>query len=521
MIGLFLACGLAALVASYIATPFVIRQAHARGLMSETGGRRIHSGSVPRLGGIAVFSATVIGLGVGALMIAVFPDIEPMGPTSRRFFLGLVLGASMLFLIGMLDDVVELRPRWKLAPQVLAAVIAFAFGIRITVLSPAFGWELALGWMSLPLTVFWIVGVTNAYNLIDGLDGLASGIALVALVATAAAAALLGRVEVLLVTSALIGALIGFLPYNFNPARIFLGDSGSLFIGFMLAVLSVHGSMKSTTAVLAAVPLLALAIPIIDMLLSVMRRWLRGTPISSPDARHIHHRLLALGLTHRRAVVVLYAVATVLATLGLLLAFSPPRHLAIAAGIGGLATLGMLIIGLKGLNYDEFVVASLVIASAPNRVRRVIRDKIQAREVARMLEAATSPAEIDAALETSAEGFGFLHIEVCPETANGRDRFAVAAPGRRIWKLDYPLPEWDSGPDLSVLRIWCSRGDGLRPHGAERVAHILAPALEEWLRKRQLDPRSHAAPIGWVTDRRPAVVEGARSNRPASKPPAA
>src|SRR5690606_28021343 len=165
-----------------------------------------------------------------------------------------------------------------------------------------------LGWMALPVTLLWIVGVTNAFNLIDGLDGLATGIALVALGTTAIAAVLLGNPEVLVVCLALTGALIGFLRYNFNPARIFLGDSGSLFIGFLLAVLSVHGSMKSATAVLILVPLSALALPLLDTFLAIGRRRLRGGPLSRADSRHIHHPLLAIEFTHRTSVILLYGV---------------------------------------------------------------------------------------------------------------------------------------------------------------------------------------------------------------------
>jgi UDP-GlcNAc:undecaprenyl-phosphate GlcNAc-1-phosphate transferase len=294
-----------------------------------------------------------------------------------------------------------------------------------------------------------------------------------------AAAATLGHGEVVLLGAVLLGALAGFLPHNFNPARIFLGDSGSLFIGFNLAVLSVHGSMKSPTAVLVAVPLFALAIPLLDTVVAMARRWLRGFPISQADARHIHHRLLALGLSHRDAVLVLYVVAAAFAGLGVLLGFAPPRRVALIAGLGGTASAAILVVGMRRLGYDEFLLAGKVVASGPRRAREVIRSRILAEDMATVIGAARSLEEIQAVLADAAPDLGLLHMDVSGRGAgcNGWR----PPPGTTAWKLDFPLCPYESSADPRVLRLRVATGDDQRPAGAERVAHVLAPAIRERL----------------------------------------
>src|SRR5690606_35243767 len=276
---------------SLLLTPVVIRAAVGWGLYDlPDGKRRVHTRPVPRVGGVVVFVAMLLGLG-GAAAVDLTTG-SGLLRANASYITGIVLGTALLFGTGLVDDIRGVKPYSKLVVQVVAACIAYFFGFQVVRIGfgPDFGID--LGWLSLPVTLIWIVGVTNAFNLIDGLDGLATGIALVALSTTAVAAQMLGNTEVVIVCLALTGALIGFLRYNFNPARIFLGDSGSLFIGFLLAVLSVHGSMKSATAVLVLVPLSALALPLLDTFLAIGRRWLRGVPLSSADSRHIHHRLL-------------------------------------------------------------------------------------------------------------------------------------------------------------------------------------------------------------------------------------
>jgi UDP-GlcNAc:undecaprenyl-phosphate GlcNAc-1-phosphate transferase len=462
----------AAFVAALACTPWIIRRADAWGLHDRPCAvRRVHVQPVPRLGGIAVFCAMAVGLAAASLAGAgeLF--------ASERLYAGLLAGAVILLATGVVDDVRGLSPRVKLCGQVAAALVVYAAGFRVEV----FGWGTAqgmtLGWISLPVTVLWIVGVTNAFNLIDGLDGLATGIGVVGLASSSAIAMALAPDGLLLVSVAVLGALLGFLRFNFNPARIFLGDSGSLFVGFILAVHSVHSSMKSATALLVLVPLFTLAIPLLDTVLAIGRRWLRGVPFTAADRRHIHHRLLETGLTQRRAVLVLYVAATALASVGLLLAFAPPPHLALIAGVGTALSLALLLAGLTRLDYHEFYEAGAALATAPVKLRRVIRDRIYARDVAAVLRVAETIDEVNATLEDSVENFGFLHMELCPEGARGPA--GTRKLGRRIWKLEYPVcTEHDDEQELLVFRIWCDVGAGFRPYGAERVARILAPALE-------------------------------------------
>lgn len=470
---------LAATVASLAATPAVIRLAGFLGLYDQpVGGRRVHRAAVPRLGGIAVFTATLIGLGVAALSPWGGSGIEEI----PRFYLGVLTGGAILFGVGLVDDVRGLAPSTKLVWQFGAAGVAYAFGFRLDALSLGAS-HLELGLLSLPLTLLWVVGVTNAFNLIDGLDGLATGVALVALGTILAVSLLLGRPEVALVLVALIGALLGFLRYNFNPARIFLGDSGTLFVGYMLAVLSVHGSVKSATAVLAIVPLFALALPLLDTGLAVARRWLRGAPVFGADGRHIHHQLLARGLTTRRAVLLLYVVTMAFAAAGVLLAFSPPPAVAWTAMVGGVASAVLLVGALRHLDYHEFDAVRTVLVTGPAKLRKVLSDRIHARDVAGLIRAAGTLDEVNAILEDSLGIFRFTHMEVCGVGSLPHPAVMEAGRNARAWKLDFPVaPGGGAVEDWYVLRIWCLLGDDLRPYGADRVAGILGPAIGEWMR---------------------------------------
>jgi UDP-GlcNAc:undecaprenyl-phosphate GlcNAc-1-phosphate transferase len=460
-----------------IITPLVISGAqrwHLLDAPDET--RHLHDRPVPRLGGVAVFIATMLGI-VCTLLFS--PARVRLAPEWHDFALALLIGGTVLFGAGLVDDLRRIRPITKLIAQCVAALIVARFGFRIEILGIGSS-VLHLGLLSIPLTVLWIVAVTNAFNLIDGLDGLATGIAIVALFTVFAAATVLGNLQVATVSFVLLGALLGFARYNFSPARIFLGDSGSLFIGFMLAVLSMHGSIKSATAVLVAIPLFALAVPLLDVSVSILRRWLRGAPIFSPDARHIHHRLLALGLTPGRASFVLCLVAGCFAALGLLLAFAPPPALIGMALAGGLLSAGIFMYGIRQLDYNEFVEAGAALASGIVRVRRVIRDQIHARELTSVIEEAESLRHVNAILAASILGFGFLGVEVERESSLSLRRLTGHTAG--LWKLDYMLATANpTDQEPYVLRIWCSSGEGSRPFGAERLASILVPSIEKWL----------------------------------------
>lgn len=464
---------LAAVVTALLATPVAVRLMRARGVYGHLrpGGDAARE-RVPRLGGIPVIFATTAALGAAVLLPG----------TDDHLLMGMMAAGWLLFLAGLVDDLYDLRPLAKLAAQCAAAVVAYGFGFRVEEISFA-GATADLGHLALPLTLLWIVGVTNAFNLIDGLDGLATGIAVVALGSTFVVSLMLGHPAVATVCAALGGALLGFLRYNFRPARIFLGDSGSLFVGFMLAVLSVHGSTKSATAVLIAVPLLVLALPLLDTSLAIVRRWLRGKPVFGADERHLHHRLLAIGVTHVRAVVLLYVFAAALAAAGMVLAFGPPLAVAASSIAAAGLILALLLFGIRRLGYHEFVEAGLVVRSGLRRVRQSIRDQIHARDVAEVLAAAESLEAVRAILRDNAEPLGLLAVTVCRESAADGGRGALpAGAAARAWKLECPVqPERTAESDPLVLRVWTEAPDDLRILTADRTARVLAAAVGAWL----------------------------------------
>ncbi|HEY0462718.1 MAG TPA: MraY family glycosyltransferase [Polyangiaceae bacterium] len=265
----------------------------------------------------------------------------------------LVFGAGVICAVGAVDDARGVRALYKLGAQVLVACFAFACGFQIQAVElPLFG-ALPMGVFALPVTVLWIVGVTNAVNLIDGLDGLAAGVSFFAALTSFVIASLSGNVFVALTTAALMGALVGFLFFNFNPARIFMGDSGSYFLGFVLAATALSGGLqqKASTAVSLLVPILALGVPIFDTLFSMFRRVLERRPIFSADRGHVHHRLLDLGLTHKRAVMFLYGVSLLLAAGAIAVSLGRSWHVGIA-----LLSVTIVFVGLvRFLGYFEYL----------------------------------------------------------------------------------------------------------------------------------------------------------------------
>jgi UDP-GlcNAc:undecaprenyl-phosphate GlcNAc-1-phosphate transferase len=327
MIYVGIASFLVAVGATWIATPGVIRLAAWLGAVDLPGGRKRHASPVPRIGGLAVFLGFFAGMAFAAFATGNLLTI----PQTGVYWRGLAFAATALLLVGLFDDLYGLRYYWKFAAQIIAAVYIWSCGFRIETISHPMGGNLDLELLSFPLTILWIVGITNAVNLIDGLDGLAAGIALITTLAVAVIAFARGQLGVTAAAVALAGSLLGFLRFNFNPARIFLGDSGSMFLGFVLAVTSVRGSQKGPTAVAILVPLLVLGLPLLDTGLTVLRRLYRLrnhgkrsensllyvlsniNQVFLPDRGHIHYRLIDLGASHRGAVLILYIVGALFA----------------------------------------------------------------------------------------------------------------------------------------------------------------------------------------------------------------
>ena len=296
---------LLALVVALIATPLVIELAAKTGAMDAPDARKVHKGPMPRIGGLAIYVGFMAAM---AFML----DFAQLPAEIARGMVGLLLGATIIVIIGLIDDYKNLPAKVKLLGQILAACVVVYFDVRIDVITDPFGDYLYLEYLAAPATVFWIVGLTNTVNLIDGLDGLAAGVSTIASITIMLVALQEDVMIVALVTAALAGAAMGFLKYNFNPARIFMGDTGSMFLGFVLATISVIGAVKCTATIALIVPILALGLPIMDTTFAIIRRYRGGVPIFKPDKGHLHHRLLDLGFSQKQAVLLMYVISALL-----------------------------------------------------------------------------------------------------------------------------------------------------------------------------------------------------------------
>lgn len=308
--------------------------------------RHMHRTPVPRLGGAGVFASFVAVVVVGAVLSKFVG--HPAAPPLRTVF-ALVLPAALVFLLGLYDDLRGASPFGKFAIQGVAAAMLYfgGFGVhRMDLLRPGQDLPMALG---LSLTIFWVVLITNAFNLIDGLDGLAAGSALFSTLVVLVLSLVVSNPSVMFFSVILAGAIMGFLHFNFQPASIFLGDSGSLFIGFMLSALALAGSQKAPTMVAVAIPVVSLGLPIVDVLLAVTRRFLAGRPLFKGDSDHIHHRLLRRGFTQRDAVLILYSVTAAFGFLSLVLLHGG-RSVALVLSVVGIG----IFFGVHQLRYREF-----------------------------------------------------------------------------------------------------------------------------------------------------------------------
>ncbi|HZJ84760.1 MAG TPA: MraY family glycosyltransferase, partial [Syntrophomonadaceae bacterium] len=258
-----------------------------------------------------------------------------------------ILGAIIIFLIGILDDIYQLSAKTKFVGQIIAASIAIYFGVVVQFLTNPFDGLVSLGFLSIPVTLLWIVGVTNAINLIDGLDGLAGGVSIIAAATMGIIALLNGQLEVALIAFLLVAAILGFLPYNFHPARTFMGDSGSNFLGFILGCLAIMGTAKSVALISLFIPIVILGIPIFDTFFAIIRRINNKVPIFKPDKDHLHHRLLALGMGHTQCVLTIYAISSVFALVAIFLSMTTnPKAMLILALLLFSVILGADKIGL-------------------------------------------------------------------------------------------------------------------------------------------------------------------------------
>jgi UDP-GlcNAc:undecaprenyl-phosphate GlcNAc-1-phosphate transferase len=360
-----------AFLIALILTPILRDISRIFNIVDRPSQRKVHVHPIPRIGGIPIAIAYSLAL------VSFTSSGGSLGVPTWK----LLPGAALIFLTGLLDDFIDLRPTYKLIGQTAAALVVFWGGLRVDNLAHN---PLPL-WLNLPLTVFWLLLATNALNLIDGLDGLCAGIGLVATMTLFGAAALRGNGPLANATLPLAGALLGFLCYNVNPATVFLGDSGAMLIGFLLGCYGMIWTQKTETLLSLVVPLLALSVPLLDVSLAILRRFLRNQSVFKADRRHIHHRLLEQGLTPRKAVMVLYLFAAVVAAVAVLLSTAQVKSY---QNYVILAILGVVLLAVRRLRYQEFQLAGRMLLTG--EFQRRLRDRLGLDRLASKLDESTN-----------------------------------------------------------------------------------------------------------------------------------
>jgi UDP-GlcNAc:undecaprenyl-phosphate GlcNAc-1-phosphate transferase len=336
---------------------------------------------------------------------------------------GIFVGGILIALVGLVDDLRGLGAAKKFSAQFLIAAVMYSLGFSIEKISTPWG-ALMLGSFSLPFTMIWIVGVINAMNLIDGLDGLASGVAFVAVATNFVIAAASSNALMMLFMAALAGAILGFLIYNFNPASIFMGDTGSMFLGFILATGSIVTSSKSYATVAMLVPILALGLPIMDTFLAMARRAVRGQPLFAADKEHVHHKLLAMGLSQRNAVIILYGVCLLFAAAALGVTFANGKQTAVIL----VMTAVVAIVFIRKLGYF-----SRMAEDASERRERNLALREQVRNVGEMLQSAASPANVWEAIQPLAPSMDVAEMSL---TLSSRTSEGARETSRFEWRLE-------------------------------------------------------------------------------------
>jgi UDP-GlcNAc:undecaprenyl-phosphate GlcNAc-1-phosphate transferase len=327
---------LLALLISLILVPFVAKLAIKIGAVDKPNERKVHTKIMPRMGGLAIYLS--------------FFAVLFLSHEMTMQHIGLLTGGTVLVLVGIIDDKTDMPAKIKLLGQIFAACIVVAAGVRVEFMTNfILGGVFPLYIFSVPFTVLWIVAITNAVNLIDGLDGLAAGTSIIAAATMAISGYATGQTEMASMALILIGASLGFLKYNFHPAKIFMGDTGSMFLGYNLSVLAIMGFTKSFTVLSLVTPILVLAIPILDTLFAIIRRKMNNKPIFKPDKNHLHHCLLNYGFSHRNTVLIIYAVSAVLALCGLIMTYlNPAQGMCLLVVISVIIIYGAMKLGVIG-----------------------------------------------------------------------------------------------------------------------------------------------------------------------------
>ncbi|HKQ03888.1 MAG TPA: MraY family glycosyltransferase [Blastocatellia bacterium] len=407
MSAVYLAVFVICTLLSFVVTRRVRNLAASRGWAATApSGHHIHQSPVPRLGGVAIFTAFICAIALAVTVSAGFALDTHLVSRPVYWILG---AASVVFLLGLFDDVYSAPPVAKFLVEGLAAVMLYFGGFGFFSV-PLTGGPLA-GWASLALTILWVLLITNAFNLIDGIDGLAAGSALFSTLTVFVISLASSNSMVSILALALAGAILGFLRFNFNPATIFLGDSGSLFIGFMLSALALAGTQKSSTAVAVAIPVVSFGLPILETLISVIRRFMNGQPLFVGDRQHIHHKLLERGLTQRQSVIILYAVSALCGLLSLLLLNPSGPTVGIVLFVIGAGVW----VGVQHLGYHEFFEIRRVAQRTIDQ-KKIIINNLAIRRAGEGLSGAGSLEAICKILGQAFEANDFdrFHLELPP-----------------------------------------------------------------------------------------------------------
>jgi UDP-GlcNAc:undecaprenyl-phosphate/decaprenyl-phosphate GlcNAc-1-phosphate transferase len=423
--------GLVSFLVSLVATPYIRNTFRRWNIVDDPDNhRKIHKESIPRVGGIAIALAYVVSfaaLGISSLKAGTWMREHVWSATHLLPAVGLV------FAVGLIDDLYQLKPWQKLLGQIVGALLAYQGGVHLDRVAgvdiPTFA--------AVPLTVFWLLACSNAFNLIDGVDGLAAGVGLFAALTTLVAALLGQNIALAFLIAPLVGGLIGFLRYNFNPASIFLGDCGSLFIGFLLGCYGALWAQKSATILGVTAPLMAMAIPLLDTSLAIARRFLRGQPIFTADRAHIHHKLLAKGMSSRGVALILYAVGGVFAALSLLVTRVQDQYSGLVIVLFCVVTW----VGIQHLGYLEFGTASRMLIGGA--FRRLLNSQMMLSHYEVELKAAVTEEECWAVLARNYRVFGFSAAELHLAGTHRVERYE-SGDHALCWtmRLDMPNGDW-------------------------------------------------------------------------------
>jgi UDP-GlcNAc:undecaprenyl-phosphate GlcNAc-1-phosphate transferase len=478
-------------------TPWIRRLAMRVGAIDRPSDRRVHAQAIPRLGGLAIvvaFFASLLALFLAESEVARVFYAKP------RHVTGLVLGGLLLCALGALDDVRGVRAIHKLWAQCCAAIVAYMCGFRIDVIKLPFFGDLDMGVFGIVVTALWIVAIVNAINLIDGLDGLASGVAFFACVTNFVVGSINNDPIVMLLSASLGGSVLGFLLFNFNPASIFMGDSGSMFLGFVLATTSILGnSVKSSTTVAILVPFVALGLPIMDTLLAMLRRFLERRSIFAADRGHIHHQLLAMGLTHRRAVLILYALSVLFTAGAIVVSIGRNTSVGAALVVVTIAVVGVIrALGNFNVAIRRWIRRERIRSAIVERMRRATPSVLEE------LASASALRDLPGVLESYAERVQLAHVELTGIADNDLDAFewshkSMRVPSRTVGSSEacsvtasYPVHALGASAILHFSWIADSGEVGAE---AEILLQLVADALDDRVARGATDQRRSAATL--------------------------